>query len=82
MPTVYLMQSGTTIPHGMGYPLTHFKNITHGIASAMTIPAFLEGLENKDYVQYVVDKCGFRNLEDLSSFIKTLVRRNVMITVT
>lgn len=76
------MQSGTTVPHGMGYPLTHFKNVTHGIASAITLPAFLDSLKNKESVQHVVNKCGFKSLEDFSVFIKTIVRLNVSITVT
>ena len=26
------MQSSTTIPHGMGYPLSHYKRVNHGLA--------------------------------------------------
>ena len=29
------MQSSTTVPHGMGYPLSHYKCVNHGLACAV-----------------------------------------------
>ena len=71
------MQSGTTIPHGMGYPITHFKNITHGIASVMTIPAFLHVIRNREKVDNIITLCGFKSEKSFDEYIYEVVRRNV-----
>ncbi len=31
------MQAGTCIPHGMGYPLSHYKGINHGLSCSVTL---------------------------------------------
>jgi len=77
-----VMQSGTTIPHGMGYPLTHFKNIPHGIASCMTIPAYLDTFRNKSDIAHILNACGFASLSELRQYVQTIVSRNVSLTVT
>ena len=76
------MQSGTTIPHAMGYPLTHFKGVSHGIASVMTIPAYLELLRDTEEAQHIIMACGFSDLEEFAGYIRQIVVRNVSITVT
>lgn len=45
---VAITHSSTILPHIMGYPLTVFHNIPHGLASILTIPAFLEFLDEKN----------------------------------
>ena len=77
-----IMQSGTTVPHGMGYPLTHFKNVSHGIASAMTLPAFMEMIRDPALVEKIVLECGFSDIGEFNGFIREITRRNVSITVT
>ena len=78
------MHSTTTIPHGLGYSLTHFKGITHGIANAVTTPAFLRRYaeSDPDAVQDVLSACGFSGLCEFEEYIGTIVRRNVSISVT
>ena len=71
------MQSGTTIPHGMGYPITHFKKITHGIASVMTIPAFLRVIRDRKKVDNIIALCGFESEKDFDDYIYKIVKRNV-----
>ena len=79
---VALLQSGSSFPHGMGYPLTHFKNVPHGLASVVTIPDFLESFEHKERVQYVVLSCGFESIREMRDYISRIVDRNVNISVT
>lgn len=76
------MQSGTTIPHGMGYPLTHFKKVTHGIASIMSAPSFLPMLHCSDEIDSMLEMCGFSGLKEFTQYINAIVRRNVNISVT
>lgn len=76
------MHSTTTIPHGLGYSLTHFKGITHGIASIITMPAYLRSFKDKSGVDSIVSQCGFASLDEFEEYINAIVRRNVDITVT
>lgn len=76
------MQCGSTIPHGMGYALTHFKNVPHGIANMMVMPAFLRTIHDKDAVNDIVHACGFESLDDFEEYVLKIVRRNVRIEVT
>ncbi len=36
-----IAQTGTTLMHAMGYPLTYFYDIPHGLANAMVMPAYM-----------------------------------------
>lgn len=74
---IAVMQSGTSIPHGMGYPLTHFKNIPHGLASAITLPAYLEVFQNRELVAHVLGACGFADTEEFADYINEVCGRNI-----
>lgn len=75
------LQSSTTIPHGLGYSLTHFKGVTHGIASLMFIPSFLRMFKDQKPVEEIIHRCGFADLDEFDQFVRTLVHRNVDIKV-
>ncbi len=77
-----VMQSGTSIPHGMGYPLTHFKHMPHGLASAVTLPAYLSMFRSQENVEHILSMCRFDSIADFRSFIDTVVWRNFDCTVT
>ncbi len=38
---IAIANTGTTLMHAMGYPLTYFKNVPHGRANAYVLPAYL-----------------------------------------
>ena len=40
-----IAQTGTTLMHAMGYPLTYFHGIPHGRANSIVLPAYLDALE-------------------------------------
>lgn len=71
-----VMQSSTTLPHGMGYPLTHFKDISHGFASSITLGAYLKIFSDRHTIRRIVNKCGFRDVDELSAYIAALIERN------
>ena len=77
-----VMQTGTTIPHGLGYPLTHYKDVPHGMASCITIAAYLEQLTTPEVLQHIVTSCGFANLAEFDQYLKDIIFRNVSFTVT
>lgn len=76
------MHSTTTIPHGLGYSITHFKGVTHGIANAITLPAYLRCFRDQSGVNEVLRECGFADLDEFENYIRVIVRRNVDISVT
>ncbi|MDL2234986.1 iron-containing alcohol dehydrogenase [Christensenellaceae bacterium OttesenSCG-928-L17] len=43
-----ITKTGTTLMHGMGYPLTYYKNMTHGEANCATLPAYLRFVDTFD----------------------------------
>lgn len=43
-----ISQTGTSIPHALGYALTYFKTVTHGRANGLLLPAYLHfNLQNE-----------------------------------
>lgn len=69
-------QTGTSLPHGMSYALTHQKRIPHGLACGLLISEYLRVFRNPENVARVdraVRLCGFQDLDDLSDFIGGLL---------
>ena len=58
-----IAQTGTSLPHGMGYHLTYFHNIAHGRANALLMKAYLEIYPNKERVDNILTCLGFKTLK-------------------
>lgn len=72
-------QTGTSLPHGMSYALTHHKRIPHGLACGLLIVEYLKIFrepENVARIDRAIRLCGFRNLDDLSAFIDDMLQMN------
>lgn len=77
-------QVPTTLPHGMGYPLSHRKGVYHGHASAVTLGEYLRIFrqpENVRKVQRILELCGFADIDEMCDYIDGLVRRDVDIEI-
>lgn len=75
------MQSSTTIPHGMGYPLSHYKGVNHGIACAAFLGEYLKGFKDQSLVQPIVNACEFENSQAFSEYISKIISANLHISV-
>lgn len=69
-----IAQSGTSLPHGMGYPLTYHHNVPHGMANGLLLKEYLESYEHHDKqkinnILYCLD---FHSLDELGTYIKRL----------
>ena len=75
------MQSSTTIPHGMGYPLSHYKRVNHGFACAVFLGEYLCAFKDRTQVNQIVKACGFESAEDFASYIRALVSQSLKLEV-
>lgn len=76
------MQAGTCLPHGMGYPLSHYKGVNHGLSCSVTLGEWLRGFKDQSIVAPVVKMCGFNNTDEMADYINELLARAMHITVT
>lgn len=76
------MQAGTCIPHGMGYPLSHYKNINHGLSCSVTLGEWLRGFKDQSLVEPVVKMCGFENTDEMADYVNTILARDIELSVT
>jgi alcohol dehydrogenase class IV len=76
------MQSSTTIPHGMGYPLSHYKRVNHGIACAAFLGEYLKGFHDQSLVLPIANACGFVDTDAFAAYLREIVRQELHITVT
>lgn len=74
--------NGSSLPHGMGYPLSHHKGQYHGYASCICLPAYLERYEDQEKINIVVQACGFSDLEEFRAFIQQFVLRFMDFSIT
>lgn len=77
-----ISQSGTSIPHGMGYPLTYYHNVPHGKANGVLLKEYLEIYvkNNIDKVNKILSLLNFSNLNEFGDFIDKLFVNDFKIT--
>lgn len=68
-----IAQSGTSLPHGMGYALTYFHNIPHGKANGVLLKSYLEFCENKHRVRKILYLLTIENLDELGEFLNDML---------
>ncbi len=74
-----VVQASTTLPHGMGYPLTHEKGIVHGFASCVCLAEYLKSFrrpENIRTVNDVLKKTGFSDPDALGDYLGRIISRS------
>lgn len=77
-----VVQASTTLPHGMGYPLTHYKNVSHGFASCFTMAFYLKNFKNDQKITHILNLCGFTDINSFSDYIMAIISRNIDISIT
>lgn len=82
MQGVSFMQSCTTVPHGLGYPLSHYKHVCHGLACGIFLGEYLKAFKDQSLVQPIVEACGFDSSAEFADYVRKLTHRDVDIEVT
>lgn len=79
---IAFMQSCTCIPHGMGYPLSHYYDVCHGLSCGVFLGEWLKNFKDQSIVQPVVEACGFNNSDEFADYVRELTNRDVELSVT
>ncbi|HHT57460.1 iron-containing alcohol dehydrogenase family protein [Herbinix luporum] len=77
---IQIAQNGTSLPHGMGYPLTYFKGLPHGLANGVLTMEYLKSFKDKTKIERMLNILGFSNLEELESIFNRLIDVKIEIT--
>ncbi|OOB80288.1 MAG: hypothetical protein BEN19_05700 [Epulopiscium sp. Nuni2H_MBin003] len=77
---IAIAQTGTLIPHTMGYSMTYYKQIPHGIANIMFYREYLSSFKDKTKVNTIVELLGFKDLAELCNMIDKLVEVKISCT--
>ncbi len=74
-----ISQTGTTIVHSMGYQLTYFKDIPHGMANGFLVYEYLKRVNDvcKEKVDNIVSSLGLKNLEKFKEYVEKILPRTV-----
>ena len=72
-------QTGTSLPHGMSYALTHHKNIPHGLACGLLIKNYMDIFKDKTKIDRLIYLCGFKSLDDFGSFVESLLELDIIV---
>lgn len=78
---IQIAQNGTSLPHGMGYPLTYFKGLPHGLANGVLTIEYLKSFKDQSKINRMLNILGFSHLEELENIFKILIDVKVDITV-
>jgi alcohol dehydrogenase class IV len=77
---IVISQAGTSLPHGMGYALTYYKNVPHGKANGILLESYLNFCEDKEKVKSIINYLGFNSLETLGAFLTNVLGEPVELT--
>lgn len=79
---VVIAQTGTTIVHSMGYPLTFYKDIPHGMANGMLLEQYLLNTERvlPEKTDRLLDALGVTTVEMLGDVLRCLLPNSYTFT--
>lgn len=77
---VAIAQTGTSLPHGMGYALTYHKGLSHGLANGVLYVAYLRSFKDQSKVQKIHQHLGLESHEALEKILETLCHTEAVLT--
>ncbi len=70
---IAITHTGTSIPHGLSYPVTYEMGVPHGKAVGYFLPGFLRAYENRGDVDRIMELLGFANLNAFCGYLEQLI---------
>lgn len=80
MAGILIGQTGTTIPHGLGYSLTYSKNLPHGLSNGVLEVEFLRLFKNREKVDKLPFILGIKDYKTFEDVLKKLTQVKINIT--
>lgn len=77
---ISIAQTGTSIPHLLGYSLTYHKNLPHGLANAALYNGYLQLFDGNEKMEKLLNLLEFENVSDLINFINKKVVYSLKLT--
>lgn len=68
-----IAQTGTSLPHSMGYVLTCEKSIPHGIATGMLYPGYLKIFRNTDKLKRLLHLLNVDSIDQLMEIFREIL---------
>lgn len=72
---IVISQTGTTIVHSMGYPLTYYKDIPHGMANGLLLGEYLRRTSKvlPEKINLALSALGFDSVESFAAYLKEVL---------
>lgn len=81
MAGIQIAQNGTSLPHGMGYPLTYFKGLAHGLANGVLMIEYLKSFKNQTKINRMLNILAYNSIGELENVFKSLIDVKIDITL-
>ena len=75
-----IAHTATSLPHGMGYNLTYFKNVPHGLANVCLYKEYLRVFKNKARVYNIYKFLGLSSYTEFEEIIEVLSKVDIEVT--
>lgn len=76
-----IAQTGTSLPHGMGYALTYHHGVPHGLANGILFSAYLESFKEDSKVKTLLKVMDFESLEAFTEVLRSLCKLELNLDV-
>ena len=75
-----IAQTGTSLPHGMGYALSYFKGLPHGLANGCLYREYLNIFKDREKVNNIWKCLGLQSYEELIEVLDKLTVVEIDVT--